>query len=210
MYSAPVFTGIVERMGRILEGESDSFRRVLRVDVGAWTHRPEAGESIAVGGCCLTTVRTEEGDDGGVVLRFDVMRQTLETTTLGGLRPDDRVNLEHAVSPQTLLGGHVVQGHIDGLGRVAGVVRDETQWRIRIAPPESLMSVIVPKGSIAVDGVSLTIAEVGDGTFDVALIPETLERTTLSQLREGDDVNLEGDYLAKIVVNWLEQQRGGQ
>jgi riboflavin synthase len=135
------------------------------------------------------------------------MAQTLSVTTLGELRGGDRVNLEHAVTPTGMLGGHVMQGHVDGVGLVRQALRSADGHRLRIAPPTpQAMRLIVDKGSIAVNGVSLTVAAVGDDWFDVALIPTTLALTNLGSLREGDQVNLEYDYLAKVVVNWLERR----
>lgn len=173
------------------------------------------GESIAVSGCCLTLVRVttlstpEPVQLGGIastipagrVLWFDVIPQTLRVTALGSLAVGHRVNLERSVTPSTLLGGHIVQGHVDGLGTVVAILTDGGEWRVRIRPPEALLRYLHDKGSIAVDGVSLTVAAVDDtaGTFDVCLIPETLARTTLGDRRVGDHVQLEADCLAKML-----------
>lgn len=163
---------------------------------------PIHGESIAVNGCCLTIADTSEPG----CLIFDVVNQTLAATTLGTLSRGDRVNLEHAVTPTTLMGGHIVQGHIDAVGTVHHVDQSSGAWRVRIDVPRQLMEAIVEKGSIAVDGVSLTVAAAGDTWFDVALIPTTLRDTTLISLTQGMRVNLETDYLAKTVVNWLQRR----
>lgn len=200
-----MFTGIVQHLGEVVSLESNDFGAVLRIDAGNWTHKPFRGDSIAVNGCCLTLADDSEGE-----LCFDVIRQTLEITTLGGFAPGDPVNLEHAVTPSTMLGGHIVQGHIDGVGIVDKVTKETSEWRMRIKPPQELLLFMVEKGSIALDGTSLTIARMGDDFLEVALIPTTLKLTTLGRLETGDRVNLETDYIAKTVVNWLERTRSGR
>lgn len=178
----------------------------LRIDPQGWAHRPEPGESIAVNGVCLTChARPNELP----MLAFDAVPETLTRTTLGSLAPGSPVNLEHSLRADSLLGGHLVQGHVDALGTVERVVR-KPEWRVRIRTPESLTPLVVPKGSIAVDGVSLTIAsaEPGRAVFEVALIPVTLERTTLGLLVEGSHVNLETDIIARTVVHALAHIRG--
>lgn len=199
----PMFTGLVQHLGRIAAVEPRDFGLRLVVDIAQWSHRPVHGDSIAVNGCCLTVVAEEQGKSEGEFLQFDVIQQTLDVTTLGGLRTGDHVNLEHAVTPSTMLGGHIVQGHIDGIGMVTEVINEPAQYRLRIEPPESLMECIVEKGSIAVNGVSLTVTVCSETQFEVALIPTTLQLTNLGQLRPGMRVNLEADYIAKVVVNWL-------
>ncbi len=166
---------------------------------------PTRGESIAVAGCCLTVV--EATDDGRI--SFDVITETLDKTRLGGVAPGGGLNLEHAVRADTLMGGHFVQGHVDGLGVVAAVKDDPLDWRVTVEPPAELMEYVTPKGSVSIEGVSLTIAAVGEGGFEVALIPETLEVTTLGELRVGDRVQLEMDMLAKTVVFWTRRYGGG-
>lgn len=206
-----MFTGIVQHVGRVEALTLNDFGARLMIDPRGWDHRPAPGESIAVDGCCLTVAsRDNRGRGGGAgLLEFDVIRQTLDLTILGQLNPDDQVNLEHAATPQTLLGGHIVQGHIDAVGRVAKVIRDRTEHRLRLelAQRRPLPPQIVAQGSIALNGVSLTIAAVGASWFEVALIPATLGRTNLSALIESSPVNIEFDYVAKIVVNALHQAR---
>ncbi|MHC4948377.1 MAG: riboflavin synthase [Planctomycetota bacterium] len=199
-----MFTGIVEQMGTVTAVEASASGRVLEIDADDWDHRAVPGESIAVDGCCLTVASL--GAEGPGRLRFDVIHQTLKMTVLGGLAAEDRVNLEHAATVGTLLGGHVVQGHIDGIGVVERVSTDEEGWRVRIRPPADLLDAIVPQGSIAVAGVSLTVAALDADVFEVALIPTTLELTTLGRLETGDRLNLETDYLVKAVVNYLRRQ----
>jgi riboflavin synthase alpha subunit len=141
-------------------------------------------------------------------LRFDVIQQTLRMTTLGGLQAGDRVNLEPAVTPSTMLSGHIVQGHVDGVGLVRAVTNLPSERRLRIEPPAHLMEYIVDKGSIAADGVSMTLAERGDSWFELALIPTTIEKTTLGIVGQGDRVNLEADCVVKTVVSWLKEKKG--
>lgn len=164
-----------------------------------WGHRPGVGDSISISGVCLTVA----AEVGTGPMRFDVVSETLSKTMLGRLREGAEVNLEHACRADSLLGGHIVQGHVDGVGRVSEVREDPADWRIEIELDEELMPYIVPKGSVCVDGVSLTVAQVGKRSFGVALIPTTLELTTLSVLRAGDSVNIETDVVAKTVVNYL-------
>lgn len=203
-----MFTGIVQAMGRVSAIDSVDFGVRISIDARGWDHRPEAGASIAVNGCCLT-VASGEGLDHGL-LAFDVIQQTLDLTTMGRLVAGDRINLEHAVTPSTMLGGHIVQGHIDGVGDVIEVQRGETEWRVRIEPPAAVMAHVITQGSIAMDGVSLTIASAQDSSFEVALIPTTLRETTLGSYDQGRRVNLESDYVARMVVHWLERQRAHQ
>ena len=193
-----MFTGIVEELGTVaaVEDQGDSIRLSIRAttvleDVGL-------GDSISVNGCCLTVVTAEDG-----VWTADVMQETLDKTSLYGVRPGDRVNLERAVTADKRLGGHIVQGHVDGVGTVVG--RTPTQhWEVvEIAMPEALSRYLVDKGSITVDGVSLTVVEAGDDRFTVSLIPETLDRTTLGTRAAGDRVNLEVDVIAKYVERLL-------
>lgn len=175
---------------------------------------PAPGDSISVAGVCLT-VAEPPGPAG--VLRFDVVPQTLALTRLGTLRPGDRVNLEACVTPSTLLGGHLVQGHVDGLGVVARVTTG-ADWRVRVALPPRLHAFMTPQGSIALDGVSLTIAALSDSApsapahepadpwIEVALIPTTLAKTTLGSLKPGDRVHVEADHIAKLVATMLAAQ----
>jgi riboflavin synthase len=164
------------------------------------------GDSICVNGVCLTVAGLGRGRAwrGGRALEFDVIPETLSRTTLGDLKVGDGVNLEHAVTASTLMGGHFVQGHVDGVGRVVSVRRGD-DWRVRVRVPRELRALMIPKGSVCVDGVSLTIAALRTDGFEVALIPTTLERTTLSRLRAGDRVNIEADMLVKAVAAVLQE-----
>jgi len=209
-----MFTGIIRHLGRAqslepLPGPQSVLRlRIAPADAQApgFAAIPKAGDSIAVDGCCLTLVVDPASVDG--VLAFDVVAQTLRLTTLGTLVPGSPVHLEQAATASTLLDGHLVQGHVDGIAKVVAV-ESTAEWRMRLSPAADLMPYIVPKGSVTVAGVSLTIAAVDPGKngvggwFEVALIPTTLALTKLGSLRAGDSVNLECDAMAKTVVNFL-------
>lgn len=207
-----MFTGLIEAMGTVRTREPAAGGNLtLVIDAGSWSHcgvnagavSPALGESIAVDGCCLTVAETPDASRPNL-LTFHVIPESLDKTTLGGLRPGSRVHLEASCTPTTLLGGHIVQGHVDGVGTVRQVAT-QGEWRVTIQPPRELMPYVVPKGSIAIAGVSLTIASVhvAEGTFDVALIPTTLAKTTLGELVIGSRVNLECDAMAKTMVHWL-------
>lgn len=206
-----MFTGIVEELGTVeaVEDQGDAIRLGIRATTVLEDVR--LGDSIAVNGCCLTVVSTGSTTEGGPVdvWTADVMQETLDKTSLAGIRPGDRVNLERAVTADQRLGGHIVQGHVDGVGVVRRREPSEHWEIVEIAIPDGLGRYLVDKGSITVDGVSLTVVETGsdsDGqdTFTVSLIPETLARTTLGFRRPGDRVNLEADILAKHVEKLLE------
>ena len=201
-----MFTGLIQTVGTISERLDRGTSTRLVVDPGSWNARFTPGASIAVDGCCLTLVEHEKTGP----LLFDVIPETLSVTTLGGLHPGHRVNLEQSVTPTTLLGGHIVQGHVDGVAEVVEVV-DADEYRIFMALPERLLPYLTPKGSISVAGVSLTLAEVSprdpSRAFAVALIPTTLEETNLGDLKPGDRANIECDVLSKTVVYWLEHFR---
>lgn len=205
-----MFTGLVQAMGVIEVTEArPSGRLRLVIRPRGWDHLPAPGDSISVSGCCLTV--TEPPAAIGGMLAFDLVPETLAKTTLGGLRAGAIVNLERSLAAGDLMGGHIVQGHVDGVGTIEGV-QTGGDYRVGIRPPADLMPYLVPKGSVAIDGVSLTVAGVdpGAGTFWVALIPTTLERTTLGQARAGERCNLEADAMAKTVVHYLRYFAGTQ
>jgi len=194
-----MFTGLVEALGVVRGLESDGDGRLLHLGEPALAPQLSLGESVAVNGACLTVVG-REGDS----FRFQVGPETLKRTNLGELRSGDRVNLERALRLSDRLGGHLVQGHIDGLGRIASRQRQGDWELVCFRCPEELAAQMVNKGSVAVDGVSLTVVDVtGDG-FSVALIPHTLANTTLGFKGEGATVNLETDLLAKYVWKCLQ------
>jgi riboflavin synthase len=193
-----MFTGIVEELGEVLAIEQLDRAARLRLRGPLVTIDAEHGASIAVNGVCLTVVTHGDGE-----FTVDVMQETLLRSALGGLAPGAPVNLERAVTMATRLGGHIVQGHVDGVGTV--LRRDPAEhWDVvEIEAPADLLRYVVEKGSITVDGVSLTVAAVGSSSFTVSLIPTTLELTTLGRRRPGDAVNLEVDVLAKYVERLL-------
>jgi len=196
-----MFTGLVEAVGVVQEVARRGDITRLLIVAPAW-HTPALGESISVSGVCLTIVAASDATGG--LLAFDAVPETLAKTTLGTLRPNSRVNLERSATPSTLLGGHLVQGHVDAVGRVICVQRSD-DWRVRVEPPPALMEFMTPKGSVTIEGVSLTLAAVDPqaGWIEVALIPTTLDKTTLRDLNEGDGVNLEADATAKTIIHWL-------
>lgn len=194
-----MFTGIVEEVGEVLAVEHTGEDARLRLRGPVVTEGVRLGDSIAVSGVCLTVTSL----DGDATFTADVMPETLRRSTLGGLTPGDRVNLERAVRADGRLDGHLVQGHVDGVGellsRTPGPRWDDLVLRL----PAGLARYVAEKGSIAVSGVSLTVTQVDDGTFGVSLIPTTLAATTLGDLRPGDPVNLEVDVVAKYVERLL-------
>jgi riboflavin synthase len=196
-----VFTGIVEELGVVeaVQRHGDAARLTVRGPLVVAD--AERGDSIAVNGCCLTVT-----DHDGETFTADVMAETLERTSLAEAEPGSRVNLERAVAPSGRLGGHIVQGHVDGTGRLLTRTPSEHWEIVEVSVPAELARYLVPKGSITVDGVSLTVVEVRDGapsSFTVSLIPETLARTTLGLKQAGDAVNLEVDVVAKYVERLL-------
>ena len=196
-----MFTGIVEELGTVaaIDDLTDAIR--LTISASEVLEGTGLGDSIAVNGCCLTVVSV----DGGA-WTADVMKESLDKTSMGAVRPGDPVNLERAVTAEKRLGGHIVQGHVDGVGEVLRREPSEHWEVVEIALPPGLARYLVDKGSITVDGVSLTVVEAGPTSFTISLIPETLARTTLGQRRPGDRVNLEVDILAKHVEKLLAAQ----
>jgi riboflavin synthase len=202
-----MFTGIVEELGTVeaMDDQGDAVRLTVRGPVV--TGDADLGDSISVNGVCLT-VATREGE----TFTADVMRQTLTMTSLGALAPGGQVNLERAVTPTTRLGGHIVQGHVDGTGTVVRRTPSEHWTVVEISLPQELARYLVPQGSVTVDGISLTVVDAPSvepsssveqsrdhASFTVSLIPETLARTTLGFREPGDVVNLEVDVIAKYV-----------
>jgi riboflavin synthase len=188
-----VFTGLVQGQGEVaaVQPTDDGARLAVRTPL---TAELSPGDSVAVNGVCLTATRIEDG-----TFHADVMHETLRRSSLGDVAAGGTVNLELPLRATDRLGGHVVQGHVDGVGVVRGVSEDGFSRRVDIDAPPEVLRYVVEKGSIAVDGVSLTVASVDDECFGVALIPETLERTTLGAAAPGRRVNLEVDVLAKYV-----------
>jgi riboflavin synthase len=195
-----VFTGLVADLGTVASVDRTSDGARLSFE-SSLTGELREGDSVAVNGVCLTAIGLTTGSAGGARPRFgaDVMHETLRRSSLGELEAGARVNLELALRASDRLGGHVVQGHVDGIGVVSAVREDGFAHVLTIEAAPEVLRYAVEKGSIAVDGVSLTVARVDDESFDVSLIPETLERTTLGEADVGRQVNLEVDVMAKYV-----------
>ena len=192
-----MFTGIVAHKGSVVDVADDAEVSRLTVEAGLLADLT-VGDSIAVNGVCLTAVAVQDSR-----IDVEVVRETLSRSNLGALQPGDPVNLERPMPAQGRFDGHIVQGHVDGVGTVSQVVSDGDDRRLTIRVPTGLARFIVEKGSITVDGVSLTVTGVGSDQFEVALIPHTLEVTTLGLRKEGDPVNLEVDIIAKYVERLL-------
>lgn len=221
-----MFTGIIEEIGEVVSVAGHGDAAMLTVRAHTVAADLTRGASIAVSGVCLTVtgwtprepgagggVRREAGSESwgpgepGCEIDFDVMAETLKRSGIGALRPGDRVNLERAVRVDSRLGGHVVQGHVDGTGVVLSRTPGDGWEAVRFAVPAGLSRYLAEKGSVAVDGVSLTVSAAGPDWFEVGLIPETLRATTLGARQPGDSVNLEVDVLAKYVARLLEVPR---
>ena len=193
-----MFTGIVREVGRVTAVEGGAAGVRLQIDAPATAAASVIGDSVSVNGCCLTAVALADGQ-----IAFDLVPETLSRTSLGRLEPGARVNVEGSLHAGDSLGGHYVQGHVDGLGRVRSIEPEGGGRRLTIDAPVELLRYVVVKGSIAVEGTSLTVAAVEGDSFEVALIPHTLAETTLGDLAAGDTVNLEADVLAKYVERLL-------
>ena len=197
-----MFTGIVKELGRVEAVDASEDGARLRIAAELAFELAE-GDSVAVNGACLTATSVADG-----AFEADVMHQTLSLTTLGELEGSSSVNLELPLRPTDRLGGHVVQGHVDGTATVTDLTADGFAKRLRIELPDELSPYVVERGSIAIEGVSLTISDLTDSGLEVSLIPETLERTTLGGLKAGDRVNVECDVLARYVRRQLSGDSG--
>ena len=193
-----MFTGIIEELGRVASIEFDGDNARIFIAANVVTDGTKNGDSISVNGVCLTALDVKEDS-----FSADVSRETLDRSTLGSLTTDSPVNLERAVTPETRLGGHIVQGHVDGRGTFISATQDGDFWTVRIGFPPEFARYLVYKGSVAVEGISLTVASLDDEHFDIAVIPKTWELTNLSSLKPGDAVNLEADVIAKYVERML-------
>ena len=193
-----MFTGIVRERGRVASvfGGEDGVR--LLVEAPRTAAEVSVGDSVSVNGCCLTVAEIADSS-----MAFDAVPETLRRTTVGQLGAGSPVNVEPALRAGEPLGGHYVQGHVDGVGRVRSIEDEGEGHRVWIEAPREILRYCVEKGSIAVEGVSLTVAELGDDAFAVALVPHTLSETTFGSMRAGDEVNLEVDVLAKYVDRLL-------
>ena len=194
-----MFTGIIEELGTIVAIEEQEDAKRITIQGPLVTSDVSRGDSIAVSGTCLTAVELE-----GDKFTADVMNETLRLTSLGGAKVGDRVNLERAMNATTRFGGHMVLGHVDGLGEIRSRELSENWEWVRVNVPADLMRYIVLKGSITVDGVSLTVNEIGEDFIGLSLIPETMRLTTLGTKQPGDKVNLEVDIMAKHIERLME------
>ena len=194
-----MFTGIIEELGRVRSFDERGENARMVISARVVTEGTKHGDSISVNGVCLTALDIHPDS-----FAADVSMETLARSTLGSLKPGAPVNLERAVTPTTRLGGHIVQGHVDARGQLAGVQDHGDSWTVRFNYPSEIARYLVFKGSVAVEGISLTIAGLTDHHFEVAIIPKTWEVTNLSHLKPGDDVNLEVDVIAKYVERLLE------
>ena len=195
-----MFTGIIEEIGTIREVRSGK----LKISASTVLEGTKVGDSIAVNGVCLTATSID-----GNSFTADVMPETLRRSNLGELHSGSKVNLERAAAVGSRLGGHIVSGHIDGTGKIISIKREQNAVWVTISAKSEILELIVEKGSIAIDGISLTITEVTDTTFSVSLIPLTVQFTTLGFKKPGDKVNLETDILGKYVQRMLEKRKTG-
>ncbi|PYS99800.1 MAG: riboflavin synthase [Acidobacteria bacterium] len=198
-----MFTGIIEELGTIEAFTPHEGGAKMIVSADLVTSDSVDGDSIAVNGVCLTALEIKPGS-----FAADLSQETLDRSTLGNLKTGSRVNLERAVTPSTRLGGHMVQGHVDARGEFVSAESHGDFWTVRIGYPKEISQYLVFKGSIAVEGISLTIAALADSTFDLAIIPKTWEMTNLSTLKPGDAVNLEADVIAKYVERMIGERSG--
>ncbi len=195
-----MFSGIIEELGRVLQVGADS----ISIEAPAILADTSVSDSIAVNGACLT-VSTMEGNS----FTANVMPETLRHTTLGRLSPDDQVNLERAVTPSTRLGGHLVLGHVDGVGRVVSLTAEESAFILMVQAPREVLRYIAVKGSVTIDGVSLTVAQLVEDSFSVSLVKYTYQNTTLGKANPGQLVNLEVDVLARYIERLQQTQPEG-
>ena len=201
-----MFTGLVQAVGRLEASEPRGGDRRLRIEVGALPFRDvQVGESIAVNGVCLTVVAFDDFH-----FEADASNETLSLTTLGSLAPDAPLNLERALLPTTRLGGHLVAGHVDGVGHVASIADDGRSQRWRFAAPAPLLRYVAVKGSVCVDGVSLTVNAVDDTGFEVNLVPHTIAHTAFRATAPGAAVNLEADLIARYAERLLQGQSASE
>lgn len=193
-----MFTGIIEETGKISAFDKQTDGARIKIAAKIVIEKTAEGDSIAVNGVCLTALNIRADS-----FTADVSGETLNRSTLGKLSVGARVNLERAVTPTTRLGGHIVQGHVDARGKFLGAAQSGDFWTVRVSYPKEIGQYLVYKGSISVEGISLTIADLKDDSFEIAVIPKTWELTNLSTLSNSDDVNLEVDVIAKYVERIL-------
>jgi riboflavin synthase len=195
-----MFTGIIHHFGQF-----KGYRRgkeEIAVDVPPSLFRVETGESIAVNGVCLSLVKRERD-----TIFFNLSQETRQRTTLGSLRPGERLNIEQPLTLSSPLSGHLITGHVDSQGKVLKIMRKERGTRLTVSYPPELRPYFIPQGSVAVNGVSLTIVDLGPSFFEVELIPITLKNSNLGDLKRGDAVNIECDMIGKYVYNWMSKEK---
>ncbi len=193
-----MFTGIIEELGEIASLTKHAKGALIKISAKLITDGTADGDSISVSGVCLTAIDSKKNS-----FSADVSQETLDRSSIGDLKVGVRVNLERAVTPATRLGGHIVQGHVDAAGSFEKATREGDFWTVRVTYPKEIGQYFVYKGSVAVDGISLTIAKLTDDYFEIAVIPKTWEMTNLSGLKSGDRVNIEADVIAKYVERIL-------
>jgi riboflavin synthase len=200
-----MFTGLIEMLCTVKSARHTAGSMQLTVDLGELADETKVGDSIAINGVCLTVTQLTANVAG-----FDVSPETLKKSALNRLKVGSKVNVERAVKAGDRLGGHIVAGHIDGTAKIAAVQKQDNFWNIRFSASPELLDQMVVKGSVAVDGISLTIASLDKDSFSTAIIPETLKKTTLGKAKIGDSVNIETDIITKTVKKQLENMSGQQ
>ena len=193
-----MFTGIIEHLGKVKQVKLQADSAIIVIDIGSLSDDVSLGDSIAINGACLTVTQIKDS-----AVYFDVSTETLNMTAIGKLKISDKVNIERSLKMGDQLGGHFVTGHIDGVGVINKVENEPGQCTVWFSTSETLINMMIKKGSVAIDGISLTIVEIREGLFSVALIPYTLELTTLGFKKAGEKVNLETDMLGKWVKRIL-------
>lgn len=199
-----MFTGLIIEMGEITSLKKRSGGAVLSLKAGEAASGAKLGDSIAVNGVCLTVI--EKNAD---MLSFDLSDETLQSTNLGSLKRGDRINLESSLSPDSKIGGHFVTGHVDAIGTIRSKVNIGDMLKIEISAPQKVMNFLVKKGSVAVDGISLTVVDVLNDNFTIVIIPHTAKLTTIGFKGAGDTVNIESDILGKYVAKFLNKTNSG-
>jgi riboflavin synthase len=195
-----MFTGIIHHLGQF-KGYRRGKQEIV-VEVPPSLPRVETGESIAVNGVCLSLVKREKDTSF-----FNLSQETRQRTTLGSLRPGERLNLEQPLTLSSLLNGHLITGHVDSRGKVLKIIKRERGMRLTVSYPPELRPYFIPQGSVALNGVSLTIVDLSPSCFEVELIPITLENSNLEDLKRGDSVNIECDMIGKYVYNWISKEK---
>ena len=195
-----MFTGIITHIG-FFKGYRKG-KQEMAVEAATLSSRIEIGESLSVNGVCLSLIKKEKN-----ILFFNLARETIERTNLGSLRQGVKLNLELPLTLSSPLSGHLITGHIDSRGKIVKILQRQAGKRVTVSFPPELRKYFIPKGSVALNGVSLTIADLGTSSFDVELVPITLENSGLGESKRGDDINIECDMIGKYVYNWISQEK---